>query len=91
VVMPSTSTRVVLAEDRRRRGRIKTERLTKRPWPLADHGLSQSGKDVDAKCIRRDGAVMGLVSLSSYNAPRLNPGRLSIQGLVCLIKPDKGR
>jgi len=79
--MASTSTRVVLAEDRRRRGRINTERLTKRPWPLADYGLSQSGKDVDAKCIRRDGAVMGLLSLSSYGAPRLTQGGCRFRAL----------
>jgi hypothetical protein len=56
--------RVVLAEDYRRRDRVKAERLPEGPWPLANHSLSRRGKDVDTKRVRPDGVVMCVVSLS---------------------------
>ncbi len=45
---------VVLAEDQRRRGRIKAERFAEGFWALADHRLSRSRKNVHTKRVRRD-------------------------------------
>src|ERR1700678_4253405 len=55
--------RVVLTENQSRCHRVEAERFAEGPGPLAYHGLSRCGKDVDTKRVRRDGGghIRGLV------------------------------
>ncbi len=78
--------RVVLAEDQRRRGRIKAERLAEGPWPLADHSLSRGGKNVHTKRVRRDrrGHARGLFqSICAVHLVLLSMSeRVTVQGKI---------